>query len=352
MSFFKFTGVSIKGISAIVPEKTVDNLDCSSDLLTKNEIRKYIKNVGVRFRHITDSNTTTADLCHRAADNLLEYLNTDRKEIDVLIFVTQTPDYILPATAVVLQNRLGLQKKCVAFDINLGCSGYINGLLNAFLFLQQDSINNVLLLCGDTSSKLVSKKDKSSALLFGDAGTATLIHRETSDNKSYFSLNSDGSGFEHLIVKGGGFRHIVTEKTVVPYIWPDENIRADNQLYMNGMEIFNFVIKEVCNDINNTLDYAGINKNNIDYFIFHQANQMLTNFIAKKLSLPSTPILTSLYQYGNTSSASIPLTICSKFGESTLNNQKLLLCGFGVGLSWATAILDINNGYILPIMEV
>ncbi len=351
MAFLAFENICITGISSIVPENRIDNSN-ETEYFTETELKKYIGTVGVRYRNIANNITTTSDLCFQAAENLIEKMSIDRSEIDMLLFVSQTPDYILPATAIILQDRLNLNKRCAAFDINLGCSGFVYGLSVAYSYLQQKHIKKVLLLCGDTPSKIVSKKDKSASLLFGDSGTATIIESDRVCKRAYFTLNSDGGGAHSLNIRGGAFRNVVTKKTINAYKWRDGNIRSENQLFMDGMEIFNFVMEEVENDINFLLKKSEILKEEIDYFLFHQANLLINNFLIKKMKLDPAKVPSSLFNYGNTSSASIPVTICANLNESDMSGKTLLANGFGVGLSWASAILDFSHALIMPIKEI
>jgi 3-oxoacyl-[acyl-carrier-protein] synthase-3 len=349
MSYIDTINVSIKGISCCVPTNKIDNMD-TTDLFKVEELKKFIKTTGIRYRRITDTETTTSDLSYEAAENLISKLSIEKSEIDGIIFVSQTPDYILPATSITLQDRLGLKKSTFAFDVNLGCTGYVYGLSIASAFLNSGDIKNVLLLCGDTISKTVSKKDKSSVLLFGDAASATLIGK--GNNEFHFSLNSDGSGKDILKINSGMFRNQITNESLKQYKWKDGNLRSDNQLYMDGMEIFNFTIKEIAKDVNRLLKKYERNISDIDYVVYHQANRFINQFINKKLKLDADKTPYSLYDYGNTSSASIPLTICSTLQERTKDLQ-LLLSGFGVGLSWANALITLEkNTVVCNIIEV
>lgn len=350
MAFLKFNKIGIEGISACIPRKIVRNRECL-ELFGEQALKKSIKTTGVIERRIANENECASDYCYEAAVKLLEELKIDRNSIDILIFVSQTPDYRIPATSIVLQDRLGLSKSTAALDINLGCSGYVYGLSVAFAYSLQESINRVLLLVGDTVSKFISHKDKTTALLFGDGGTATLIGKNSKFSNSYFSLNSDGSKNSALKIKAGGYRNPSSTGTLSPIIHENGNIRNDEQLFMDGTEIFNFTIREVPNDIKRLLEYSNTNIEDIDFIVYHQANKFITDYLTKKLKYPLNKVPYSLSKYGNTSGLSIPLTIVSELKEK-INNNKLILCGFGVGLSWATALIDFSDIYISDLMQL
>lgn len=352
MSFYSFNNCRIECISSAVPENTIDNFSFGKNLFSDEELDKLVKTTGVRKRRIAPGNICTSDLCIEAAERIFINGTVDKNEIDFLIFVSQTPDYRLPATSVILQDRLGLRKDCGAFDINLGCSGYVYGLFTAFMFMQNPSVKKILLLVGDTVSKFVSPKDKTTNMIFGDAGTATIISREE-NRMSYFSVNSDGGGYKNLIIDGGGYRNPSSEKTLEEYEYIENNFKNREQLFMNGADIFNFTIREVPKDIKNLLEKAERNICDVDYILFHQANKFITDFLAKKMKFESGKIPYSINNFGNTSSASIPLTIVTELIDKINNNSlNIIMSGFGVGLSWATAFVNLKNTKILPLIEI
>jgi 3-oxoacyl-[acyl-carrier-protein] synthase III len=344
MAFIKFKNVGITGMGACVPKNKVSNKK-SSELFSDASLKKTIKITGVIERRISDKKYCSSDYCFEAANHLLNEMNVDRKSIDILIFVTQTPDYRIPSTSIVLQGRLGLEKSTACFDINLGCSGYVYGLSVAYSYASQENIQKVLLLVGDTVTKFVSDKDKTTSLLFGDGGTATLIEKKDEFKESFFSLNSDGSRNDILKIKAGGYRNQSSCETLLPKVKEQGNIRSDEQLFMDGTEIFNFTIREVPRDIRNLIKFSNTEINNIDFIVYHQANKFITDYLTKKLNYPLERVPYSLNKYGNTSCASIPLTILSELKDNIFN-KKLILCGFGVGLSWASALLDFNKLHI------
>lgn len=352
MSFYSFNNCKIEAISAAVPLNIVDNYSFGKQYFHEDELDKLIKTTGVKSRRIAPENICASDLCFKAAEQIFANGIVEKKDIDFLIFVTQTPDYRLPATSILLQNRLELKKECGAFDINLGCSGYVYGLLTSYMFMQNPSVNKILLLVGDTVSKFVSEKDRTTNMIFGDAGSATVICRDE-NSKSYFSLNSDGNGYKSLIINGGGYRNPSSESTLKEFEYTDNSFKNEEQLLMSGPDVFNFTIREVPKDINNLLTKYEINKDIVDFIVFHQANKFMTDFLAKKLKVETGKIPYSIEKYGNTSSASIPLTIVSELKEKMNDNSlNIILSGFGVGLSWASALICFKNTRILPIIEV
>lgn len=350
MGVLTFKEVNIRGISACVPERQVDNFDFGQSLFDSETLKSTIKTIGVNKRHISTPEITTSDLCYSAARELFKELNISPEEIDGLVFVSQTPDYRLPATACILQNRLKCRKDIIAFDVNLGCSGYVYGLGLSFSLLQQQlAVNKILLLVGDTPTKFVSEGDKTSALLFGDAGTATLIESKAGTNDCYVSFNSDGSGADTLIIQGGGYRTQSSLQTLAVGCDSAGNRRSEENLFMDGAEIFNFTIREVPRNIKLILESAGVRIDNVDFFIFHQANKFMIDFLARKLKIPNNKHLLSLENFGNTSSASIPLTIAANRELFVSKSSNIVLSGFGVGLSWSSAIVTLDGCKILPI---
>jgi 3-oxoacyl-[acyl-carrier-protein] synthase-3 len=347
MPIIQFEGISITAISSCVPNNIISNSDLSH-LLNVEEIDKLSSTIGIFERRYADDQTTSSDLCFQAADNIFKKNLVSKSEINGIIFVSQTPDYRQASTAPILQHRLGLNKNIIAFDINLACSGYVYGLSVAFAIANSIGINNILLLVGETMSKTISKNDRVTTPLFGDAGTATLIQKCNNKIKTYFSLNTDGQGSDILRIPFGGYRHPSCELGFIKNIDADGNVLSGEDLHMKGMDVFNFAIKTVPQDISYLLKHIGKDECNIDYFIFHQANKFLTDFLAKKLKINLKKVPYSIQKYGNTSSASIPLTISSELHSNEINSNKcILLSGFGAGLSWGTCITSMEGITIL-----
>lgn len=352
MSLISFNNVGIAGMSAAVPARVINNYEY--DLyFDKKDIKEVVDKIGVTERRFADENTCSSDLCHAAAVKLLTDMNINRQEIDLLIFISQTPDYRMPATSVLLQERLGLPSSTITFDINLGCSAFLYGLTVAYSMITSGAVKKALVLDGETRSKVYSLKDRKTGFLFGDGGVAALVEGGEKYGRSWFSLNSDGSRADLIKIPAGGYRtksscETVKEKVIDEY----GNIRSDEQGYMNGADVFNFVIREVPKDFNRLLEYSGVEKDAIDYFVFHQANSYINGFLAKKLKLPEEKTPATIHKFGNTSSVSIPLTIISELKGKLDGRKRLLLSGFGVGLTWGTAIIDLNCCHIGDITEI
>ncbi len=342
MSCFNIDGVSIRGISACVPKKAESNYDIK--IMDQDSIKKFIASTGVVQRRIAAENITTADLCYQATVRLLSDLSWRKEDIECLLFVTQTPDYILPATSCILQHRLELKEECFVLDISSGCSGWILGLSTIAGVMKSAGFKKGLLLVGDTISKIVSNHDISTVPLFGDAGTATALEIDADSEGIKFHVATDGSGANAIIIPDGGYRNPTNDSSFI-YKTYDEGIKRNNlQLALNGMDVFSFGISRAPESVNNLMEHFNLNVNNINLFIFHQANLFMNEKIRKKLGLPSEKVPYSLNLYGNTSSASIPLTIVVQ-DNFVLSNEKLqcIACGFGVGLSWGSAYFVLDH---------
>ena len=334
MAKIAFEGVGIRAMAAAVPSNTINNLEYSEHF-PPDQARQVVEKIGVYERRFAKPGTCSSDLCFAAAEKLFSDNNTNRDEIDLLVFVSQTPDYRMPATSLLLQDRLGLSQETIAIDLNLGCSGFIYGLSFVYSMMAQKSLRKALLLDGETRSRVYSSKDRQAAFLFGDAGAAALIERSEGFGKSYFSMNSDGSRESLIKMKAGGYRHPTTIETMREKVVDEYgNIRSDEHGYIKGSDVFVFVAKEVPLDIKRTLGFAGNNISDIDYFVFHQANQFINTHIMKKLKLDPSKVPSTIAKYGNTSSVSIPLTMVSEL-KSKLNKKRVLMSGFGVGMTWA-----------------
>ena len=352
MPHLQFEYVGISGLSAAVPHNTINNY-AYTEHFPPEDVRQIVDKTGIKERRFAEPGTCASDLCFAAADQLLTDLAIDRSEIDLLIFVSQTPDYRMPATSIILQNRLGLQKNTAAFDINLGCSGFIYGLSTVYSFMQQGHFRKALLLDGETRSRVYSAKDRQVAFIFGDGGVAALIERDERFGDSFFSLHSDGARESLIKVDAGGYRHPTSAETVREKVGDEHgNIRSEEHGYMNGADVFNFVLREIPRDIKGILAQAGVEKEQIDHFVFHQANNFMNNYLAKKLKLPKEKVATSIAKFGNTSSVSIPLTLVSELQEELGQQRKVLLSGFGVGMSWASAIMNFSQCHVSDLVEI
>jgi 3-oxoacyl-[acyl-carrier-protein] synthase-3 len=344
--------VLVKGVVTTVPEKISRVTDYEN--MSETEAKKFSQVTGILERRIVNSDQTSSDLCVDAAKRLLEITQWGRDEIEIVVMITQSADYPIPATAIIIQDRLGLSRNTLAFDINLGCSSYPYGLAVIGSTMRSLGLKKGLLLIGDTSSKLCSYTDKSTWPLFGDAGSATAIEvDESADTQIVFDFHSDGAGKDAIIINSGGLASRnpfdSTDMSIVE-ISPGIN-RSAQHLQLKGADVFSFAIKEVPASINNCLNSAGMSLDNLDYVILHQANKMINDMIAKKIKCPIEKMLSSLELFGNTSSVSIPLTMCVN-SEKINSDNNLLLSGFGVGLSWASCLLPIVGKVPMELVEV
>lgn len=348
MSFLKFNNIHIAGVSATVPKQKINNRDAQF-FESEDDYQRFLETTGIATRYVVgDSGLCTSDLCLDSAQRLISELGWSADSIDCLIFVTQTPDYILPATACVLQDRLGLKKQCYALDISLGCSGWVYGLSVVAALMESGVFKRALLLSGDTTSVTKSPQDRSTFPLFGDAGTATALEFIENSGLMAFDFGTDGSGYESIMIKDGGFRNPTQTHSLVVEEKEDGKIRNDLQSILNGAEVFTFGISQAPKSVKQLLANLEISPENIDMFIFHQANMMMNERIRKKLSLLESQVPYSLQEFGNTSSASIPLTICKEKGYGVASNS-CIACGFGVGLSWGSVYFSLKESVILEI---
>jgi 3-oxoacyl-[acyl-carrier-protein] synthase-3 len=353
MPIVSFNNVGITAMAACVPSHIINNYEYDLDIWPEDEVRQVVDKVGVFERRFADENTCSSDLCFAAAERLFEDNRVDRNEIDLLVFLSQTPDYRMPATSILLQDRLGLPMSTMAFDISLGCSGFISALSIAYAMMQNHGFRKALLLDGETRSKVYSRKDRREAFIFGDAGVAALIERDERFGKSHFSINSDGSRGDLIMIPGGGYRNMSSVETLREKVVDEYgNIRTDEQGYMNGADVFNFVIVEVPKDIKRLMAAAGEDIQFMDYYVFHQANAFINNHIAKKLKLATDKIPWTIQKYGNTSSVSVPLTIVSELRDKLQGEKKIMMNAFGVGMAWATAVIPFVDCQISKIVEL
>ncbi|MCD8101922.1 MAG: ketoacyl-ACP synthase III [Alistipes sp.] len=344
MAFSEIFNVAVRGVAGCIPGKETDNIS-SGVFGSAEDAAKFIDTTGINKIYTVNDGTTSADLCYQAAELLLERLDWPKESIDGLIFVSQTPDYRLPASSCLLQDRLGLKQDCFTLDISLGCSGWVYGLSVLSSLMSSGGIKRGLLLAGDTISVLCSPLDKSSTPLFSDAGTATALEFSENTTPLKFHFGSDGSGYNAIIVPGGGARHPVKEDMMEmkPDIDNPSLMRNDLQLYLNGMDVFSFGISKSPQSIKALISNYEIDMESVDYFILHQANGLMNNKIRKKLNLPEEKVPTSIGKYSNTSSASIPITMCSELSGKTESRLKFIACGFGVGLSWGTVYFETDK---------
>lgn len=333
------SNVRIAAVASYLPPSIME-MSSLSDEFGEKEVANIIKATGVERVRVADATETSSDLCQRAAEHLIKKENLNKEEIDGLVFVSQTSDYILPATSICLQNRLGLSKDTVCIDIHYGCSGYIYGIFQAALWIQSGACKKVLVLAGDTTSRMINPKDKSLRMLFGDCGSASLVTEGST--LMGFSINSDGSGADSLIVPAGGFRQPITEETSQLKLDEDNNWRTDNDLYMDGMAIFNFAIANVHEQVNSLLEKMKWQKEKVGLFALHQSNNFIGNYVRKKLKVSEDLVPMNVTNYGNTGPASLPLLL-SDVCPGNYDLNKVIMCGFGVGLSWGSIATSLSE---------
>lgn len=352
MAYLQYEGVGIAAMSAAVPKRVIKNREYT-EVFTKEEADEIVDKTGIEERRFSDAETCSSDLCFAAAEKLFADNNINKDEIDLLVFISQTPDYRMPATSVTLQHRLGLPNSTIAFDITLGCSAFIYGLSVVYGMMERSGLRKALLLDGETRSKVYSPRDRRSAFLFGDGGVAALIERDPKFGRSTFSMNSDGSRADLIMIPAGGYRKMSSAETVIEKV-VDEfgNMRSDEQGYMRGGDVFNFVIREIPRDIKNTLAFTEKTIDDFDYIVFHQANNFINSYIMKKMKMDANKIPSTIAKFGNTSSVSVPLTMVSELQGKLEGKKELLLSAFGVGMTWATGVVPFVDCKISDIVEV
>lgn len=349
MAFLEFKNVRIAGISAGVPTHILSNLhpEATDGISSEYTPEDFVKVTGVKERHVSDY-LCTSDLCYEAAEKLLSDLKWEKSEIEALIFVSQTADYVLPCTSCILQERLGLSKECYASDCSLGCSGWVYGLSQVASLMSAGTIKKALLLCGDAKKRAEGPRDP----LFGHAGTVTAVEYKEGEKGFQFHFGTDGSGYDAIITPDGGSRNQVSPKSF-ELEEVEGKMMHRMQTRMKGMDVFSFGISTAPKSVKKLAEHYSFNYLDADYFVFHQANMKMNNMIAKKLKLDAVKVPSCMYEFGNTSSASIPLTIVSQLKGNFENKlTKFICCGFGVGLSWGTVAFETNNIVISELVQV
>jgi 3-oxoacyl-[acyl-carrier-protein] synthase III len=351
MACFSIANTRLLGLSASVPRTVAANADL--EILPEKDRERLIKTTGIARRRIAPPDMCASDLCAAAAQQLLDGLGWSPESVDALVLVTQTPDYTVPGTATQLQQRLGLGKNTLSLDINQGCAGYVYGLSTAAALVATGGIRRALLLVGDTITHTLSPRDQSTVPIFSDAGSATALAFDPDAPPMHFHLQSDGSGHRAICIPDGGARHPLSPTSLEWQSFGTGLARMGVHLGMDGLDIFNFALAEVPPNVRALLAYAGCDAGQIDHFVFHQANLLLNEMIRKKLGLPTEKVPYSLADYGNTSCATIPVTLVSQLRDTLKQTpQRLLLSGFGVGLSWGSALVETPALSCPPIMEL
>lgn len=350
MPIFSINNVAIGAVAAAVPRRVEKNRDFA--LVPAAERELLIRTTGIEERRVAAAGQTASDLCLAAAQAILRELRIDPADIGVLVFVSQSNDYYLPATAALLQHRLGLSRNTMAFDVGLGCSGYVYGLSIAASLMRSCGARKALLLAGDISTATVSAEDKSAYPLFGDAGSATLLEQSDADSPWCFSLMTDGSGGDAIMIPDGYGRNLPSAASFA-YEEIAPGIRRNRlQLALKGNEIFAFATREVPASITALMEAFQMTLDEVDAFVMHQANKLMNETIRKKLKIPADRTPYSLDRFANTSSASIPLTLVTALQPRPEGRTlRLLMSGFGVGLSWGSVVLTARDMACLPLIE-
>ena len=351
MAYLEINNVAIRGISASVPKQIVENRSIYKD--EWGGVESFIETTGIERHHNALTDICSSDLCIAAADKLIAELGWEKNSVEAVVFVTQTPDYLEPATSCIIQNRMGLSTECMTLDISLGCSGWVHALSVICSLMQNGTIKRGLLLAGDTPSKNCSVNDKSTYPLFGDAGTVTALEYAEGSPRMSFLLNTDGEGFKVIMIPAGGYRNQVKAESLIEKEHRDGIISSDVNVSMDGMSVFSFAISKAPKSIKSLLEKTGENLDNVDSVILHQANLFMNEKIRKKLKLEPEKVPYSLKDFGNTSCASIPLTMVTQCKQQLVAfKQRCIGCGFGIGLSWGSVLFETNNIVVPDLIEL
>jgi 3-oxoacyl-[acyl-carrier-protein] synthase-3 len=331
----------IDKIEFIVPNNKLSN----DDLVKENpswEVDKIYSKTGIHNRYIADCNTTSTDLAVEAGISLFNKYPDLKNEVDYLIFCTQSPDFFLPTSACLIQERIGLRTEIGAIDINQGCSGFVYALSLAKGMIESQQVKNVLIITSETYSKYINNKDKSVRTLFGDAACCTFIQSKEANEELINKVihGTDGSGAEHLIVPHGAQRNPINESSFVEEMDTSKNLRSPSNLYMNGGAIYTFTLTKIPKVFNQILDSNDLTIDDLDLVIFHQANKFILDAMQRKLKIPDEKMHRSYMEYGNTVCSTIPIGIKIEQDLKSESEKKIaLILGFGVGLSWAGTII-------------
>lgn len=316
----KLKGLKLTAVSTALPKRELKIADLYEQFGEK-EVERIALNTGIRSVRIAEEGVNASTLCQAAAEHLLHKMGIPSETIDAIIFISQTPDYKMPATSCILQDKLKLKSSIVTFDINYGCSGYIYGLFQAALLIVSKSAKKVLVCAGDVMSRYLHPNDHKVRLVLGDAGSATLV--EVGKDEWAFNINTDGSGYDKLII-------------------PKDHLMNDAYLHMDGAAIMEFALKEVNNSFTNVLEQKGWNKNDVQHAVLHQPNEFMLNYLRKKIGLSKEQMPIAVKHFGNTGPSSIPLTLCDHYSDMP-ELGKAIFSGFGVGLSWGSIALNLHQ---------
>lgn len=350
MAYLSIPNVKIEGVAAAVPKEKKNTL--TLECFAPGEAEKVIGVTGVHESRIAPVGKVCSDYCTTAAQRLMEELQWGKDTIDALIYVSVSRDYIEPNTATVIQGRLGLSENCYTIDVPMACSGYCYGLSVIGSLMSTGNIERALLLVGDTPSKIMSPLDKTLWPLHGDAGTATALVYDPLASPILFDLRSDGTRSNAIIAPASGVREPITEDSFKMETIDTGIVRNRTHVAMDGMGVFSFTISSVPKCIKSLCEHFDLDLQSVDYLLLHQANEYIDEKIRKKLDLPKVKVPYCLNEFGNTSSATIPMTMVTRIYEQLKNKRnKMILCGFGAGLSWAAVYIETEKIKVLPLIE-
>ena len=350
MAFWRIHNVALRGVTGTVPNNPVKTAELP--IFTQEEADLFDATVGIRNRYIAPNDICASDLCHDAAERLIEGLEWPKESIDVLLFVSVTGDYKTPPTSAILQDRLGLPQSTFVLDVPMGCCGCMYGINVAGNLLSAGTAKRALVLVGDTAMRMGSPKDKSRMPLFGDSGTALALEYDANADDIIIDFNTMGSGYQALMTPHGGYRRPITKEESFEYEdFGNGIVRAPKDALINGMDVFSFAITKPVLSLKKMLDEQGLDKDkDVDYFLIHQANKLIVDRIVKKLKLDEAKVPYNLQEFGNLGGASIPMLMVSKIAEALKNRPLTLVCSsFGLGLTWGTMVLRTKKMAVLPV---
>ena len=345
----KISGVHISHIAAGLPKEIISVRDFEKYFSAK-DVKRIIESTGVEYLHVAENNLCSSDYFVMMGERLMQENNLKPEDFDGVILVFQTPDYIAPPTCTIVQDRLHLPTDSVAFDINYGCTGYIYGLYQAALLISSGSCKRILIFVGDTQIRHLHEEDRGNRMILGDGFAATIVER--GDDDMYFNIHSDGSGYKFLITEAGGCRNPKTAETAKPAIDSNGNTYWSECTYMDGVAIMEFVLKRVPPLVEESLAQVGWNKNDVGIYALHQASSIILNFLRRRLKVDKNRLPIALKDTGNLAGASIPVALAiSKNNFIKQDFEKVLFCGFGIGLSWGTATANLSDTKIYDVWE-
>ena len=350
MSFIHTNNTRIKGVTVCIPQNVVEN--SRYEIVPEEKREQFVESIGIERRRVAPEGVCTSDLCAKAAEHLIKSIHWNKEDIELLVFVTQTPDYRMPATSCVLQARLGLPKTCMTIDISQGCSGFVYGLGVISSLLSLGTIKKGLLLVGNTQSRNINYKDKSAYPLFSDVGSATAIEYSADcGDRIMLSYLTDGDGAESIIIPDGGYRNMVSQKSFEEKEYDGGIIRNNLNIFMHGDDVFSFVISNVPRATEKMFERFDIDKRTIDYWLIHHASKFVCKKLIKKFGAPEEKVPLLLKDFGNSSNATIPLLMTHLSSEICSRKLNLYVSGFGVGMSMGVGVINVGNFSCADIVE-